>query len=139
VPFPIERQLRSEGEDDIVSACVEIAQPPGLVKGVLDELVDHGAFMGFEADAVGRVEGAVGVEHRRDRCGDREAVRGLASEPGDVACRADPPASCPSRQPLAQTLTRLDCELAQIDRLSKQPVDSDLQRFQQRLRRQRGH
>ncbi|SNT66015.1 hypothetical protein SAMN05421812_1312 [Asanoa hainanensis] len=49
---------------------LQVAQPPGLRRGLSDQHVDHGTFVGSEADPVQRVERGIFRVDRRDRRGE---------------------------------------------------------------------
>src|SRR6185312_6121290 len=92
VPSRVQGHLRCIGEDGVISAGVEVSQPPRLVWRLFAQQRQHGPVVRVLAFTSGRQQvRGVAVEDRRNGSGDGPTSGRTVSDPGDLGGRPDPP------------------------------------------------
>ena len=92
-PARVERHPGRLGKHDVISAGLQVSEPPPLIRAVSAQHRQERLIVSVLSSAVLRQDdGGIGVEHFRDRGRDRSADRGASSDPRAIRDGAQRPA-----------------------------------------------
>jgi len=91
MPPVMQGHFRCVGEDDVIDACVEIPQPPSLVRRLLRQQREDGPIMLDSFFSVRHHDGGAGLKDRRDGGGDGPADGRADGDPRNLGVGPDPP------------------------------------------------